>query len=96
MVSPGFEIRVAVAVSALASISPASAHHSRAAFDITVVFSIEGVVKNVLWANPHVYMTLEVAGPNGQPVTQEVEVGPLASLRPLGSNPRTRLLRATA
>jgi Family of unknown function (DUF6152) len=67
-----------------AAIAPATAHHSRAAFDTTVEVTIEGVVKNVVWANPHVYMTLEVAGPGGQPVTQEVEIGPLSTLRPLG------------
>jgi Family of unknown function (DUF6152) len=75
---------VALAVVTCALIAPASAHHSRAAFDTTVEVTIEGVVKNVVWANPHVYMTLEVAGPGGQPATQEVEVGPLSTLRPLG------------
>lgn len=84
MVSPGYGIRVAVAVAACAFITSASGHHSRAAFDTTVEVTIEGVVKNVLWANPHVYMTLEVAGPGGQPMAQEVEVGPLSSLQPLG------------
>jgi hypothetical protein len=78
------EIRVALAVATCALVAPASAHHSRAAFDTTVEVTIEGVVKNVVWANPHVYMTLEVAGPGGQPVSQEVEVGPLSTLRPLG------------
>ena len=75
---------MALAVVTCALIAPASAHHSRAAFDTTVEVTIEGVVKNVVWANPHVYMTLEVAGPGGQPATQEVEVGPLSTLRPLG------------
>ena len=83
MVAPD-GIRVAIAVAACAFITPASAHHSRAPFDTTVEVTIEGVVKNVLWANPHVYLTLEVAGPGGQPMVQEVEVGPLSSLRPLG------------
>ena len=67
MVSPGYGIRLAVAVVTCALIAPASAHHSRAAFDTTVEVTIEGVVKNVVWANPHVYMTLEVAGPAGSP-----------------------------
>jgi len=81
---PGHGTRAALAIAACTIVSPTSAHHSRAAFDTSVEVTIEGVVKNVVWANPHVYMTLEVAGSSGQPVTQEVEVGPLSTLRPLG------------
>jgi hypothetical protein len=77
-------LALAVLAATVIDCTPASAHHSRAAFDTTTEVTIEGVVKNVVWANPHVYMTLEVAGPGGQPVAQEVEVGPLSSLRPLG------------
>ncbi len=75
---------MALAVVTCALIAPAGAHHSRAAFDTTVEVTIEGVVKNVVWANPHVYTTLEVTGADGRPATQEVEVGPLSTLRPLG------------
>jgi hypothetical protein len=78
-----------LAIAACAITSLAKAHHSRAAFDTTVEMTIEGVVKNVIWANPHVYMTLDVAGPGGQSVTQEVEVGPLSTLRPLGLTQQT-------
>jgi hypothetical protein len=81
----GNVIRAALFLAAaVVECTPASAHHSRAAFDTTVEVSIEGAVKNVLWANPHVYLTLEVVGPAGQPIAQEVEVGPLSTLRPLG------------
>jgi uncharacterized protein DUF6152 len=84
LVFPKHGSRAALAVAACIIVSPTYAHHSRAAFDTSVEVTIEGVVKNVVWANPHVYMTLEVAGSSGQPMTQEVEVGPLSTLRPLG------------
>ena len=64
--------------------APANAHHSRAAFDTTVEVAIEGVVADVNWANPHVYLTLEVTGNDGRPVKQEIEVGPLSTLGALG------------
>ena len=62
----------------------ALAHHSRAAFDTSVEVSLEGTVTDVLWANPHVYFTIEMAGADGARVLQEVEVGPLQTLQPLG------------
>jgi hypothetical protein len=64
--------------------APASAHHSRAAFDTTAEVQIEGVIVDMLWANPHIYMTLEVKGADGRPARQQVEIGPLSSLGPLG------------
>jgi len=77
---------VLCAVGAVLAVAAADAHHSRAAFDTTVEVTIVGVVRSVTWANPHVYFTLEIAGPDGQPMMQQVEVGPLSSLGPLGLN----------
>ena len=62
----------------------AVAHHSRAAFDTSVEVMLEGTVTEVLWANPHIYFTIEMRGADGAPVLQEVEVGPLSTLQPLG------------
>jgi Family of unknown function (DUF6152) len=64
----------------------AVAHHSRAAFDTTVEVLIEGVVADVTWANPHVYFVLEVADAEGGTTRQQVEVGPLSTLGPIGLN----------
>jgi hypothetical protein len=61
-----------------------AAHHSRAAFDTTREVMLEGVVTKVLWANPHVYFTIETQGADGNRLMQEVEVGPLSTLQPLG------------
>jgi hypothetical protein len=44
-----------------------SAHHSRAMYDVEQLVSVEGVVTNVEWRNPHMWITLDVPGPNGKP-----------------------------
>jgi len=54
--------------------SAASAHHSPSAYDMTGdLITVEGRLTEVDWANPHIYLTLETAGPNGQRVLQRVE-----------------------
>jgi hypothetical protein len=54
--------------------SVALAHHSASAYDMTGdPVTVEGTLAKVDWANPHIYLTLETAGPNGQRVLQQVE-----------------------
>jgi hypothetical protein len=54
--------------------SAALAHHSPSAYDMTGdLVTVEGTLTKVDWANPHIYLTLETAGPNGQRVLQQVE-----------------------
>jgi hypothetical protein len=43
-----------------------SAHHSRAMFDIEKLISVEGVVTDVQWRFPHMWITLDVPGANGK------------------------------
>jgi Family of unknown function (DUF6152) len=51
----------------LASMTSApSAHHSRAMFDVDKLISVEGVVTDVQWRFPHMWITLDVLGPNGR------------------------------
>ena len=42
------------------------AHHSRAMFDVEKVISVEGVVTEVQWRFPHMWITLDVPGPKGK------------------------------
>ncbi|MDH3419695.1 MAG: DUF6152 family protein [Gammaproteobacteria bacterium] len=50
----------------LASLTgPLSAHHSRAMFDVDVLIAVEGVVTNVEWKNPHMWVTLDVPTADG-------------------------------
>lgn len=54
--------------------APAWAHHSTASYDAANPISLEGTVKEFLWKNPHIFMTLVVNGPKG-PAEWVVECG---------------------
>ena len=43
-----------------------SAHHSRAMFDVDKLISVEGVVTDVQWRFPHMWIALDVPGANGK------------------------------
>src|SRR5579863_6488764 len=53
--------------------APASAHHSFAMFDLTREVTVQGVVKQFTWANPHVWLDIVVNGDNGQAQTWGLE-----------------------
>jgi hypothetical protein len=59
----------------LASGGAALAHHSTAEFDYTKTITIDGVVKEVQWTNPHSYLQLLSTGPDGTVVQWGVEIG---------------------
>src|SRR5690606_17947652 len=76
---------LAVALAAMsASMAPASAHHSQAAYDLDVEVLIEGTLAEVAWRNPHIYLKVETRGTDGVSFLQEVEVGPIAAVRTYG------------
>lgn len=76
---------LAVALAAMsASMAPASAHHSQAAYDLDVEVLIEGTLAEVAWRNPHIYLKVETRGADGVSFLQEVEVGPIAAVRTYG------------
>jgi hypothetical protein len=64
--------------------APAFAHHSGAAYDMGRVITIEGTVASLAWANPHISMTVETAGPDGAPRLQAIEAMSVAQARGLG------------
>ncbi len=75
--------RVSLGIVFLSSVAgPVLAHHSAAMFDVTQERVVQGVVTNFAWKNPHSYLTIRTSGEN--PVDQVIEVGPPATLRPLG------------
>jgi hypothetical protein len=53
-------------------------------FDTSQEVTIEGVVSRYDWKNPHVYMAIETAGPNGTTIEQQIEAGAPSVLTPLG------------
>ncbi|MEO8100256.1 MAG: DUF6152 family protein [Acidobacteriota bacterium] len=50
------------------------AHHSMAGFDRTQNMSLEGVVKEFSWQNPHSWIEIDVPGKDGKTVTWNVEM----------------------
>ena len=67
----------------LSSIQPAAAHHAFAAnYDMDNVGTVEGVVEEVVWANPHVHYYIQVTAEDG---TTELWDGEAANLSILAS-----------
>ena len=60
------------------------AHHSPAAYDPSKEVRYEGTVTKYAFNNPHTYLTIEMRGPDGRLVSQEVEAGPISTIQPLG------------
>ena len=50
-------------VAIVTGVSPVRAHHSFSMFDTASPITISGVVSNVEWTNPHVYIELDLADP---------------------------------
>ena len=71
-------------VLAVALAAPVLAHHSAAAFDTQRQVTTTGTVTRYRFANPHVYITLQVKRDDGSVVSMEVEAGSAAVLNPIG------------
>ena len=63
---------------------PATAHHSRAIYDQERTVTIEGVVTNYEWTNPHVYLYVESQDDSGDAVVWELEGNVTTIMRRLG------------
>ena len=63
-------------VSAVAGARPVLAHHSfTAAYESGKRVEMEGVVKEFVWRNPHSYVRIDVADPQGKTVVWTLEWG---------------------
>ena len=68
---------------------PVLAHHSASMFDSAKVIELTGTVKEFQWTNPHVWIQLEVAGPDGAKQEWSIEGGGPNSLSRQGWRPTT-------
>lgn len=57
------------------SVSNAQAHHSGSMYDPVKVVTVEGVVKDWQWTNPHSFLQVLVRDPNGKFVEWSCEAG---------------------
>jgi hypothetical protein len=64
--------------------SPARAHHSWAPYDVQRELTLEGLVTEYKWANPHSYIRLETAGENGGSEVWEIELSSAVVIRNRG------------
>ena len=60
-------------VNAFSLTPPVLAHHSGASYDTEHPIALKGVVSNVEWTNPHVFIYLDVKDDNGGTVQWRVE-----------------------
>lgn len=64
-----------VAVGLCAGMASPAAHHSGAGVDRTKTITVSGIVKEFRWTNPHSWIDLEVADPEGTAVWS-IEMNP--------------------
>ncbi len=69
--------------------SPAAGHHSRAIYDIDQTITLEGIVSEFEWANPHVYLHVETRDDSGEPVVWAIEHGSTTAMKKRGWSPET-------
>src|SRR4030095_10207434 len=68
----------------MAFASPSRAHHSAAAFDTQKDVKVSGSVTQYRYANPHVYLTIQIKKDDGSTASMEVEAGAASVLNGLG------------
>jgi hypothetical protein len=78
-------VRIAIGAALIAGI-PAGvrAHHSHAMFDANQELTITGTVNTFVFANPHVYLFVDVKGPDGSVITWQIEMSTVRNMMARG------------
>ena len=71
----------------LAAASTAWAHHSATMFEQTKTITVEGVVKEFQWTNPHSWLLVDVTDSNGKVTTWGFEAEGPSTLQRAGIRP---------
>jgi len=61
----------------------AHGHHSPAAYDLTTEIEVVGTIAEIQWTNPHIYVTVDIAEPDGRRL-QRLEADGVAAVRTSG------------
>ena len=91
-----FTIAILALAVLIASAGPGIAHHSATMFDDNKTVTVEGVVKEFQYTNPHSWLLVDVTGKDGKVTTWGFEAeGPTtlqrAGIRPSDFKPGTKL-----
>jgi hypothetical protein len=76
-----------LAVTSAAAPMLVSAHHSAAMFDEKKTITVDGVVKEFQYTNPHSWLLVDVTGPDGKVVTWGFEAEGPSTLQRAGIRP---------
>lgn len=71
---------LALATAALVFVNVARGHHSHANYDVTEYTHLEGMVTEVLWINPHIWIYIEVTDEDGSSAVWFLETATPSSL----------------
>ena len=82
-------INAVLIAAALLVAPPASAHHSNSIFDLTSTVSLQGTVSRYVWANPHVYVYVEIEDDSGRLAEWLIEADPTPMMTRNGWTPTT-------
>ena len=74
---------------AVVTVSSASAHHSATMFEQTKTITVEGVVKEFQYTNPHSWLLVDVTGKDGKVTTWGFEAEGPSTLQRAGIRPST-------
>jgi Family of unknown function (DUF6152) len=78
-------VRVAIGAALIAGApGGARAHHSHAMFDATQELTITGSVKTYVFANPHVYLFVDVKKADGDLTTWQIEMSTVRNMMARG------------
>ncbi len=89
-----FAQKVLLATLAMSLVGGAAAHHSRANFLLNEIIEISGTITEKDWVSPHVWFTIEGAGPSGEIEEWVIEGNAIPALA--GTTARTRLSAKTS
>ena len=65
---------------ALGVVSPALSHHSHAMFDLSKDVTVTGTVTQFVFRNPHVFLSIDVKGENGEVVNYWIEMSNIPNM----------------
>jgi hypothetical protein len=71
---------IAAAMLAFASAQTVQAHHSHAMFDHATTVTVSGVVREVSYRNPHVFLWIDVEDDSGATETWSVEMSNIQNM----------------